>query len=328
MRNFKKWMIVLVFAAVFLGINEMLTYALYPYTYTRADLHHLETGDYEDVLVGTSHGKCGLDPQILEEVTGHKTVNVCQGGEYPLDVYYLVRESARHRKISRVIYELDPGYWAVQPNQTADYIAFYHEFPWSVVKLEYFKDKMLEADFRTTLFPWYLYRKQFKHIPRTLEQKRSEVYKNYGVEPFASEVQEYREDGFILRHHAPGDRAIQESPPLWRPEELKQDAIDAFEKLLKFCEENEIELDVVMMPIPQVTYEKYQPEYDAAIQYFTSFMDKREVPVFNYLDDMRPEIPRKPEMFGDYEGHMYKETAMDFSRFFAKELMEEYTGGK
>ena len=35
--------------------------------------------------------------------------------------------------------------------QAADYITFYKEFPWSRVKLEYFKDKMLQADFRDRL---------------------------------------------------------------------------------------------------------------------------------------------------------------------------------
>lgn len=321
MRNFKKWMLPLLFVAVFVGINELLNYVLYPYTYTRADVHHLAASEYEDVLVGTSHGKCGLDPQVLEEVTGHKTINVCQGGEYPLDVYYLVREAARNKKVSRVIYELDPGYWAVEPEQTADYITFYKEFPWSRVKLEYFKDKMLQVDFRTTLFPWYLYRNQIGRIPEIVKQKQSDVYKNYGVEPFASQVQEYREDGFIVRHPAPGDRSAWQTAPLWRPENLRKEAVDAFEKLWKFCREEGIELDVVMMPIPQVTYEKYQKEYDAAIRYFTEFMEERQVPAFNYLDDLRSEVPRELEMYGDYEGHMYAETAAKFSRFFAEELM-------
>lgn len=76
-----------------------------------------------------------------------------------------------------------------------------------------------------------------------------------------------------------------------------------------------------MMPIPQVTYEKYQKEYDAAIRYFTEFMEERQVPTFNYLDDLRSEVPRELEMYGDYEGHMYAETAAKFSRFFAEELM-------
>lgn len=322
MHNSKKCIILVLAAAAFMGINQILNYLMCPNTFSRLDVHRLAVQEYEDVLVGTSHGKCGLDPQILEEVTGHKTVNVCQGGQYPIDVYYMVREAARHRDISRVIYELDPAYWAVEPNQTADYITFYKEFPWSWVKLEYFADKMLQADFRTTVFPWYLYRKEVKRIPEIVEQKQSDVYKNYEESVFSTIGQDFREDGFIVRHHIPTDRTNQESPPLWRPENLREDAIDAFEKLLKFCRKEGIELDVVMMPIPQVTYEKYQQEYDAAIEYFTGFMEKREVPVFNYLDDQRKEIPRDLELYGDYEGHMYSETAAEFTRFFSGELME------
>ena len=129
MRNFKKWMLPLLFVAVFVGINELLNYVLYPYTYTRADVHHLAASEYEDVLVGTSHGKCGLDPQVLEEVTGHKTINVCQGGEYPLDVYYLVREAARNKKVSRVIYELDSGYWRWNRSRRQIILLFIKNFP-------------------------------------------------------------------------------------------------------------------------------------------------------------------------------------------------------
>ena len=64
MRNFKKWMLPLLFVAVFVAINQLLNYVLYPYTYTRADVHHLAASEYEDVLVGTFLApKCGSGPR-------------------------------------------------------------------------------------------------------------------------------------------------------------------------------------------------------------------------------------------------------------------------
>ena len=45
-----------------------------------------------------------------------------------MDAYFLVKEAARNRKLSRVILEVDPGYWVTEPNQTADYAVFYQKW--------------------------------------------------------------------------------------------------------------------------------------------------------------------------------------------------------
>lgn len=323
MRNFKRCIWILLMLCLFLGINELLTYLLYPYTYTRADMHHLTEGEYETLIVGTSHGKCGLDPKILEETTGEKTINVCQGGQYPVDSYYLVREAARHRKLTRVIYELDAGYWVTVPNQSADYITFYHEMPWSYVKAEYFWDKMLDADFRTVLFPWYFYRKEFKRTGVLLEQKQSEVYKTYGVQPFDSQVQTYREDGFIERNPLSSDRQQEDSPSLWQEPGAREDARNAFDKMADFCEKEGIRLDVVITPVPWVTYEKYQEQYDAADVFFKEYLGLRKIPFYNYVNDRSEGIPGELEEFADYDGHMYEETAAGFSRVFGENLKKQ-----
>lgn len=320
MRNFKKWMIILLAFCIVVGINQILTYLLYPYTYTRADMHHMITQEYEDLLVGTSHGKCGLDPQILEETTGRKTLNVCQGGQYPVDALYLVKEAVRHQKISRVIYELDPGYWVTLPGQSADYITFYHEMPWSPVKAEYFLDKMLKADFRTTVFPWYFYRKEVSEIGVRVEQKRSTVYKNYGTEPFDSELQTYREDGFMERNHMASDKQEEDTPVLWDNSSVSDEAVEAFDKMADFCKKEGIELTVVITPIPRVTYEKYQEHYDAAVSFLEKYMKERDVTFYCYTHSDEEGVPRELEEFADYDGHMYAETAEKFSRVFGSAL--------
>lgn len=320
MHNFKKCTGILLLFCIFLGVNELLTYMLYPYTYTRADMHHLVEGDYETIIVGTSHGKCGLDPKVLEEITGEKTINACQGGQYPVDSYYLVREAARHRKLTRVIYELDAGYWVTIPSQSADFITFYHEMPWSYVKAEYFLDKMLKADFRSVLFPWYFYRKRVTRISALLEQKQSDVYKNYGVEPFDSEVQTYREDGFFARHPLSSDRLQEDFPFLWQSPGAREEAMQAFDKMAEFCEKEGIELTVVITPVPWVTYGKYQEHYDAASGFFKEYMKERKIPFYNYINDRSEGMPGKLEEFADYDGHMYEETAAVFSRVLGEDL--------
>lgn len=322
MRNFKRILICFLFVGmIFLG-NKGLDYLLYPYTYTRADIHHMQSSEYEDLIVGTSKGKCGIDPEILKEETGHGTINVCQGGQYPVDSLYMVKEAARNKKISRVIYEVDAGYWATTQNQTADYINFFKEMPLSKVKIEYFMDKIIKADFRTSLFPWYLYRNRIKDIPENVKMKKSSIYKEYGVEPFASVVQSYREDGMIMRYVNGADRENPNVEGLWSRDSLNKDAVVSFEKLVNFCKRENIQLVAVAMPIPEETYAKYEKVYEDARVYFTEIMNKYQIPYLDYTKKENKDIPKELEKFADYEGHMYYDTAKEFSKILGEDLKE------
>lgn len=320
MRNFKKIGILLLLMCLFIAVNEGLNYMLYPNTYSRIDMHHVETGDYEDLIVGTSHGKCGLDPRIISEITGRKTLNACQGGQYPQDVLYIVKDAARTHKLSRVIYEVDPAYWETQQGQSPDYITFYHEMEWSGVKAEYFLNKMLDADFRTILFPWYFYRKNVKTIPELLESKQGEVYQTYDVTPFCSTWQTFREDGFFARHPSPDDKQVKDVPTIWDSNGPRKKSMKAVDELVEFCKENQIDLVMVMLPLPKVTYEKYEESYEEAVDYMETYTGEKEVFLYNYWNCDDPEVPFELEEFADYDGHMYEEAALRFSRIFAQAL--------
>ena len=95
MHNFKKYMYPVLFLAVILCINEILMLALKPYTCFRNDMHKLETNQYDDLFVGTSHGKAGINPEIVDKITGEKSLNLCLGGEEVQDSYYIIKEACR-----------------------------------------------------------------------------------------------------------------------------------------------------------------------------------------------------------------------------------------
>ena len=141
------------FLAVILCINEILMLALKPYTCFRNDMHKLETNQYDDLFVGTSHGKAGINPEIVDKITGEKSLNLCLGGEEVQDSYYIIKEACRVNKPKKIIYELDPGYWVSTATLGPEYRTVYDEFPMSEVKVEYYLDKIWNVDFRTTLFP-------------------------------------------------------------------------------------------------------------------------------------------------------------------------------
>ena len=104
MHNFKKYMYPVLFIAVILCINEIMVLALKPYTSFRNDMHKLETNQYDDLFVGTSHGKAGINPEIVDKITGEKSLNLCLGGEEVQDSYYIIKEACRVNKPKKIIY--------------------------------------------------------------------------------------------------------------------------------------------------------------------------------------------------------------------------------
>ena len=65
MRNSRRALKAIIFLALVAVLNGLLDYLLYPYTYSRAEMYHMEKTDLNQIIVGTSHGKCGIKPVII-----------------------------------------------------------------------------------------------------------------------------------------------------------------------------------------------------------------------------------------------------------------------
>ena len=152
MHNFKK--IAKIMVALLLAITILfgLDFMLYPCTFMRNDIHTVTTEKRQDIFLGTSHGKMNIDPETVGEITEKTGHNLCVGGEYGVDAYHLAKLVIEKQAPERIIYEIDPGYFATKKEPGNNYLLFYHEFPLSVTKFEYFKEILLECDFRTVLF--------------------------------------------------------------------------------------------------------------------------------------------------------------------------------
>lgn len=110
MRSFKKIICLGTVVAIIVGINTILNLAFQPYNNFRNDMHNLDNHKFDTVFVGTSHGKAGINPDIIDGITGYKSINMCLGGQSIDDSYYIVKEACRVNKPKRIIYELDPSY--------------------------------------------------------------------------------------------------------------------------------------------------------------------------------------------------------------------------
>lgn len=108
MHNFKKVLKTFLVLVVCVALLAALDLALYPCTFMRNDVHAVVTQQFDDIIVGTSHGKMDIDPEVMQEVTGRSGHNLCVGGEYGIDAYYLTKLIKEKQNPKRIIYEVDP----------------------------------------------------------------------------------------------------------------------------------------------------------------------------------------------------------------------------
>lgn len=249
-----------------------LDYLLYPCTFMRNDIHTVTTEAHQDIFLGTSHGKINIDPDVVSEETGRSAHNLCVGGEYAVDAYYLTKLMIETEKPERIIYEVDPGYFVTEKEVGNNYLLFYHEFPLSRAKLEYFQATMMECDFRTAIFPWYEY--IFKY---DLEKVWETVYQkwmhNYDVSFLKGSTQEYHESGFIERYPVDTTQLSMENEALklFTRDSVKQQNMEYLERLIDLCRENDIEFVAVSTPVPASTLVAYEANYQDAWNYFAEF---------------------------------------------------------
>ncbi len=301
-------------------ITQLLNFLLIPYTAERYKIHGIETGDYDTLVVGSSHGAAGIDPDVLNtKLHANGVFNACLGGEYPIDSYYLIRDAVRNHKLARVIYELDPSYWQQPPYEGGDYLAFEQEMSWSRVKISYIRQKSMQADVRNVLFPWYNYRTRLKHAADTVKAKMSENYRNYGLATFRSDYQAITANGQI-RIHGDGKPDTSLNINEFKPWKQKPEPRKYFLSLVQFCKENNIPLIVVTTPVPKQTFDTYQGSFEAASEYYADICKSLSVPYYNFntihMSGMNLDISR----YADNEGHMLQQTAAQFTGFLADQI--------
>ena len=309
--------------AVMTAVLCLLDLVLYPCTYIRNDLHFIATEQVDDIYLGTSHARINIDPEAAMEVSGRTGHNLGNGNEYPIDSYYLVKLMIEKGNIpKRVIYVTTPEYFLLEKQEGENFLLFFHEFPFSRTKLEFFMNAVAKCNIRTVLFPWYEY-PLATELKMAASNFRKKVTGDYGIEDFKGSTQEYHESGYIERY--PTDPSTYNFNSIWafEPSEVVQENLDWIEKLVRLCEENGIEFVSITAPAVNKTLEneKFREGYKLADEYFTSFFEKLGVRYINFNGERYYNaFTHKVGAFTDLDGHMHGDAARDFSRVLAKVL--------
>ena len=319
MRSFKKGFRFILVVLIFMLVPMVLDFCLYPCTFMRNDIHSVCTGKHDDIYLGTSHGKMNIDPDTVEAYTGRTGHNLCVGGEYAADAYYLTKLMIENGKPKRIVYEVDPGYFVTEKEVGNNYLLFYHEFPVSKAKAEYFADALLTCDFRTIVFPWYeyLFKYDIDKIPETIYQKWNH---NYDISYLKGSRQEYHESGFIERYPLELKDIEKSDIKLFEETEVRQDNMEYLERLIELCRENDIQFIAVTTPIPAVSLAEYNDNYQEAWDYFSEFFAEQDVLYLNYNREYYDDFSHELSLYTDSDGHMNGDAAREYSKVLGETL--------
>ena len=281
MHNFKKIIKTIIVLGVCVALLVGIDMALYPCTFMRNDIHAAVTNQYDDIILGTSHGMTDIDPAVMKDITGRTGHNMCVGGEYEIDAYYIAKLIAEKQKPTRIIYEVDPGYFVSEKEEGNNYLLFYHEFPFSKAKLEYFWNSIAKCNFRTVLFPWYEYSLSYElgKVKETFSQKWN---KDYDISHLKSDTQEYHESGFIERYPVDTSKLKMKDLKLFEKDQVNAQNLEYLGKLIDFCNANDIEFVAVTTPIPIDTLRAYSDNFNEAWNYFGQYFDEKGITYLNF----------------------------------------------
>ena len=320
MRSFK-WIRLPVAILITGVILLLLDYALYPCTFIRNDIHAVTTETFDDIYMGTSHGKICIDPDAAGEISGRTGHNLCVGGEYPQDCIHLldlIIETGHKPK--RIIYEISPGYLVREKEEGNNYLLFYHEFPMSRAKLSYFMDAVAKCDFRTLFFPWYEYpiSYELEKLPQTVRMKWN---KDYSAEQFRTDAQVYYSSGFIGRHPVDPSTLTMEGLTPSPVSGIVPGNMENLRKLAQRCREEEIEFYAVTTPVPIPNLQAFAKDYNEVWAYLKEFFEKEQIPWLNFNDQEHFALfTHDITAFTDMDGHMNEDAARAFSRVLAGQL--------
>jgi hypothetical protein len=321
MRKRRKAVLAVLFIVLVILLNQLLNYMLVQPGLGRTLFYECRNNDYECLILGASHGSYGLSPEQIGEELGCKVMNMCMGGEYMYDAYYILKYALKYKKLSTVILDIDYQYLVNQHDESILFNSVYNAYPDCAEKLGYFFDKMIWEDFRGTFLRWTNYWQCYYKIGKTVRIKQSEAYKNYSAEVVSMNPYDvYMGSGFVSR-----SRDCEKSTTScldWDESKLDEEQSGYIKKIVELCRDNNINIVfTTVVQDPDTVAEKAEG-FQSADTYIRSLAEELGVTYLNFNMLKFEVFDRTAEDFYDREGHMYGDTAVSFSKVYGKAVKE------
>lgn len=325
MRKRKAFILAAVFVALAVAVNSLLNYLLVQPGLSRTIFYECRQNNNECVILGASHGSYGLSTEEIEKALGKTTLNMCMGGEYMCDAYYVLKYAVKHNSLKAVILDIDYQYLINHHDESILFNNIYNAYPNSPGKLGYFWAKMAREEYRGTFLRWTNYWQCYYMIDRTVAKKRSEAYKKYAADVVnMNPYDTYKGKGFIYRS---SDYKKSETSCLeWNAQKVDRDECNYIRKIAKLCKENQIQLIFTTVCQDPETIASQAEKFAGADRFIRALAEELNVPYLNFNSLKFNVFDRSAADFYDKEGHMYGETARRFSEIYGRAVQETLAG--
>ena len=323
MRTFKK---IAGFIIVNLIVVVSLTFMLAQPSVLKILLKEAKSEECDTLIIGESHGETSYNPYVMSDVTGDQVFNLSRRLMPVVNLSYIMEEANANDLYKRVILDLDPSYWDDDHKGTfgSDTNLFFRltGSRW----IDYVKNILAKDNYNDTFADYNVNAVMVKRIPQNLKCKLNKAYltgeessiqNTYSIIGAVGSF-EYKGRGFRY-----GLKKSGVEWPSWDFNEsnIKEENVEAFKKIVKYCKDNDIELICVQSALPP--YRVQNENMDEVHEYFTELCSEYQVPFYdlNYLKNEF--LSRTDDDYVDLDGHMMGELADRQSAVLGQILISE-----
>lgn len=323
MRTFKK---IVGFIIVNLIVVVSLTFMLAQPSVLKVLLKEAKNEECDTLIIGESHGETGYDPYVISDVTENHVFNLSRRLMPVVNLSYIIEEANANGQYKRVIFDLDASYWDDDHNGTfgsdTNLLFRLTGNRW----VDYVKNILAKDNYNVTFADYNLSASMVKRIPKNLKCKLNRAYlagdessiqNTYSIIGTEGSF-EYKGRGFRY-----GLKKSGVDWPSWDFVEsnIKEENVEAFKKIVKYCKDNDIELVCVQSALPP--YRLQNENMDEVHKYFTELCDKYSVPFYD-LNYLKYEyLSRTDDDYVDLDGHMMGKLADRQSAVLGQILISE-----
>lgn len=326
------------FIATVLFINMILEYATVNDVeyYTRLMIHELyhQEKNIDVLFLGPSRCYRALNPSITDAIFGENTFNAGSSAQCWDGSYALLVEAGKQNNLKKVYVEIghNPRLDAVYKERkelTSTYIISDYMRP-SLNKVRYLLNASGEEYWMSSFFPLRRNWKNLFNIPEvlnTLEQKRSETYRNFQYwGDIETDTEYYAGKGYVVSKRVVEDEGHSARGHFGKTQKpFSDDNVESLEKIIQYCKKNDIELVFFSSPVTDFLLAD-AGDYDRYIQQASDFAKAHGVEYYDFNICRREYFSYASEYYYDaYHLNMYGAEAFSilFSKFFVGEISEE-----
>lgn len=247
-------------------------------SFERILLHDFYTNEenIDNLLLGTSHVFCDLNPGILDEINGKNNFNLATSAQPLIASYYLLREADQRNRLSGVYLDLNPafmleeegaeGNWK-EPDRLVTSWQVMDQMPFSWNKLCWILDSTEPGYQYMSVFPPARYKKKLldpEHLASQLRGKLQDGYRNY------ADVASYVHKGFARRENVWEGIYYKKADREQETKYLSGLTEEYLAKIIEYCADRDIRLVLYSNPVSDWNL-YYVGDYDGFVEQVTDF---------------------------------------------------------